>query len=68
MTANAVIQIITDTNEPNEVASPIGRSVVPKSFDIRYAPGILASTIADILCTNEIHDLPQAQKYPLKLK
>lgn len=64
----AITQIVTEISDPVVVASPIGKSVVGKSFDARYTPGTRAHTIAIRLCRNDNSDLPQAQKYPLKLK
>lgn len=58
----ATIQIIADSSEPAAVANPIGYSVVGKSFEVKYTPGIRTSTIAMILCKKEISDFWQAQK------
>ena len=40
---NAITQMTTENKDPAAVASPIGRSVVEKSADIRYAPGTPAA-------------------------
>ena len=64
----AITQIMTDSKDPVAVASPIGYNVAGKSFDIKKAPGTRTSEIAMMLCKNDSPDLPQAQKYPLKLK
>ena len=66
--AKAMMQIITDSSEPAAVASPIGKSVSGKSFEVRYTPGMRTSAIAEMLWMNDISDRPQAQKYPLKQK
>ena len=47
---NAITQMTTENKDPAAVASPIGRSVVEKSADIRYAPGTRINTIARMLC------------------
>ena len=64
---NATTQMIAESREPAAVASPIGNKVSGNKVEVRYTPGILTSVIAMILCKNEMPDLPQAQKYPLKL-
>lgn len=56
------MHITTETTDPEAVASPIGNSVVGKSFEVRKTPGIRISVIAMILCRNEMPDLPAAQK------
>ena len=62
------MHMITETREPAAVARPIGNSVPGNIFEARYTPGTRMKAIAIILCINESSDLPQAQKYPLKLK
>ena len=57
-----------DSSEPAAVASPMGKSVSGKSFEVRYTPGMRTSAIAEMLWINDISERPQAQKYPLKQK
>ena len=60
-------QIITESNDPPEVASPIGNKLV-NAFDVIYTPGILTSRMDARLCMKDSSERPHAQKYPLKLK
>lgn len=62
ITIKAITQTITDTRDPVAVASPIGNSVVGKSFEVRYTPGTRTNKIAMMLCRNDNPDFPQAQK------
>lgn len=58
----------TDSREPIEVASPMGKRLSGKYAEARKAPGIRTKRIAMLLCRKESPDFPQAQKYPLKQK
>ena len=55
---NKIKQIITDNNDPQAVAIPIGNNVSGNHNEVRYTPGILTRRIDMILCRKENPDLP----------